>query len=113
MVRIKDVAKLPIKDKPANRLLHVYVTYDKAFAAQGREFPGGYYLHVNPIVEETRSAGMKVTTYSPGSGIWGIILPAERFSQGKLNEVAATIQVNPTYQAMINRTLEKNGIALA
>lgn len=72
--------------------------------------PRGYFLSVGPM---TRDEARGMRRFMAWSGTKMLVEPANRFSQKKLEEVAAKVPEHPDYKRLIQLVAAKNKLTLA
>jgi hypothetical protein len=93
--------------KPGTRI-HARLRWEAGSSDEHRPRPRGYYLHVGP--EEV--AGEFVTVVL-GQGGFCLVEGATRFNQRRFETLAGSLAATPQFQNVIERVLERNGLALA
>lgn len=99
----------------ANMYLDVYVSYDDGKGPgyhDGKEHKRGYKLHVQPVEVDRSQSGVTVTTARAWSGMQGFIESANRFSQTKMEQLAANAPTTDLYRRLVDRVLESNGLTV-
>lgn len=92
--------------------LDVYVTYHKGgLSLSGMNRPRGYWLHVQPVVREL-TAGCEITTFRGFTGSKTFIETATRFSDGKLDELAARLKGSPDMIEIVGEVARRNALTL-
>lgn len=96
-------------------LIEVTVRYDEGGInyATYQNKPRGYYVSVSPIERGVSAGGCEYTRFGLFSGVSRFQEPATRFSAKALAKVAEKLKADKSYEDLIHRVLEKNGITIA
>lgn len=99
-----------IKTTTPTRFIETTLDYSKGGIsyADYKQYPSGYYLHVQPITEK----GDGFVSYTAFTGVKHHVAPGERFSAKTLQQIASDVQKNPIYKQMVVDVCNKQGLIL-
>jgi hypothetical protein len=107
MKRAITVEKLPTTKENTFLRMEVYYNEGGMNYFSGQSQKRGYYLSATPVKEEGN-----FTTVTAFSGTCQLLLEVKRFSQKKLQEVAADAGSQPIYPQLIAHVKSKNSLTL-
>jgi hypothetical protein len=78
--------------------------------------PKGYMLHIQPVSREHLSGqatGLVITSLTAYTGVKGMIELTKRFSQKRMDELAATALASDLYKNGMEQVLARNDLQIA
>jgi hypothetical protein len=113
MNRSTLITQLPLANQPANRTIHIELSYRQGGYEYGRTTQRGYYLSAQ-VKKVEKEDGFTFTSFSPMSGICQCIEPASRYSEKRLESLATEIKADPfRYAHLVEHTLANENLELA
>ena len=107
MRRVIELERIPTTKPNTVIRTEVYYNVGGMNYFSGSSMKRGYYLSATPV----RSEG-NFTSVTAFSGTCELLLETQRFSQRKLQEVAADAGSKPIYQQLIAHVKSKNSLVL-
>lgn len=104
---VRDATAVKLETTKAGTRIHVRLRYDEGRKDEHRPRTRGYYVHVSS--EEVDGEFVKVVL---GTGGFCLVESATRFNQRRFDALKASLVGTPQLMNVINRVLERNGLAL-